>query len=120
MAASKVDFCDGAVQENMNLQSLQDLAQRAQLENAELQLQDAAKAAEEAERLSGAPKKEKKKKYKSDNRGNYSMFRDKSFIRGASKTSKKDKGNSLELLQETLGVAGGEGSGDSEGSDEEK
>lgn len=117
IAASKVDYSDGTVQ--TNLQDLQELALRALLENAELQLQEAALAAEEAKAKPAGPTKDKKKKHKYENRGNYSLFRDKTFIRGASRVGKK--GNSLELLQETLGVKGTEGSGgDSNSSGDER
>lgn len=101
MAASKVDFCNGAVQDS--LQSLQELAQRALLENTALQLQEAAKAAAAAENAvqQGGSKKEKKKKF-TENRGNYSSFRNKSFIPNASRAGKK--GSSSDLLQEKVSV----------------
>ncbi len=64
-------------------------------------------------------KKDKKKKQKSENKGNFSSYRNKSFIPGASRTggsaTAKVK-NSLELLQEMIG--GGESSGEGSGSEE--
>jgi hypothetical protein len=93
VVASKVDHCDGAVQEN--LQDLQDLARRAEAESEELQQQDAARA-EENERLTqGGPKKEKKKKLKSENKGNFSSYRNKSFIPGASRVGNNAEGGNV-------------------------
>jgi len=71
---------------------------------------------------SGNPaKKDKKKKQKSENKGNFSSYRNKSFIPGASRTggsaTAKVK-NNLELLQEMIG--GGESSDEGSGSEEEE
>ena len=74
---------------------------------------------------SGNPaKKDKKKKQKSENKGNFSSYRNKSFIPGASRTggsaTAKVK-NNLELLQEMIGggESSDEGSGSEEGEDNE-
>jgi hypothetical protein len=91
VVASKVDHCDGAVQEN--LQDLQDLARRAEAESEELQQQDAARAEESERLLQGGPKKEKKKKLKSENKGNFSSYRNKSFIPGASRVGNNAEGS---------------------------
>ena len=103
--ASKVDYCDGPVQE-----TIQELALRARLETEALLVQDAAQAVVDAERAALAQaqaqegaKRDKKKKLKSDHRGNYSSFRNKSFIPNASRAGKA-RANSLELLQEMVGA----------------
>lgn len=82
MVSNKVDYFDGTVQES--LEQLQDLARRAEVESAELQQRDAARAEVAAAQQQG-PKKEKKKKLKSENKGNFSSYRNKSFIPNASR-----------------------------------
>jgi len=94
----------------------QELAERAQLENEGLNLQD---AHDQENNQSGGAKRDKKKKLKSENKGNFSSYRNKSFIPGASRTggsaTAKVK-NNLELLQEMVGGASGsEESGEEEG-----
>ena len=96
----------------------QELAQRAQVENEDLHLQEAVRE-QETSASGNTSKKDKKKKQKSENKGNFSSYRNKSFIPGASRTggsaTAKVK-NNLELLQEMIG--GGESSGEDSGSED--
>lgn len=107
-------FLIDVVDERQHIPPTQELAERAQLENEGLNLQD---AHDQENAQGGGSKKDKKKKLKSENKGNFSSYRNKSFIPGASRTggsaTAKVK-NNLELLQEMVG-GGSEESGEEEG-----
>jgi hypothetical protein len=87
VVSNKVDYFDGSVQEN--LQDLQELARRAEVESEELQQRDAARAEEAAAQQQGTTKS-KKKKIRSENKGNFSSYRNKSFIPNASRVANVD------------------------------
>ena len=112
IAAAKVDFVDGS------LDAFQ-LAERSRQEAAErLLLGD-----EEEEEEDDVRKKSKKKKLKSENRGNFSSFRNKSFIPNASRVAKKnaEDDKAQRLVPKGQGKAEGEEDEETdEGDDEEE
>jgi hypothetical protein len=123
IAASKIDFSDGSAEGLSGYAQgqetdLQRLAARAQAEIEEIKRQDALKEEEKA-RKGAAPKKEKKKKLRVEQRkGNFSMYRNKSFIPGASKgMSDSTVSNSSRRKRSNSLPHEGKGSGDESGSE---
>jgi hypothetical protein len=80
--ANKTDFHDHTL-------DAKELAERAKIENEDAQRQAELDDLENEARLQQASGRVKKsKKHKSDNRGNFSSFRNKSFVPNASKSTK--------------------------------
>ncbi len=103
--ATKIDFHDQTL-------DAKELAERSKLEIEDAQRQDELDDAEyEAKMQQNAGRVKKAKKHKSENRGNFSNFRNKSFIPNASKTGKKES---------NAGGGGGGVDANEEGGEEEE
>ncbi len=81
--AAKTDFCDGTL-------DAKELAERSKIENEDALRQEELEDMETEARLqSQGGRVKKSKKHKSENRGNFSSFRNKSFVPNASKVGGK-------------------------------
>jgi len=89
MMAAKMDYFDGTVDQAL-------LIVRARMEMEEVLAQAELDDLESVNKA-GKSQKKKKKKIKSDNRGNFSYFRNKTFIPNASRGSKSEPSKSVSL-----------------------
>jgi hypothetical protein len=113
LVADKLDFFDATI-------DAETLAARARLEAEESQRLRSLEAETEQPTNQGS-KKKKKAKMKSENRGNFSSFRNKSFVPNASRVEMTGKGGiRLDALQSKEGADEGERDDDDEEEEEEE
>ena len=103
ITTAKIDFFDASIVDTI------ELAERSRLEIEKLTLvdEDNEQNIFDIDQQVGKKKKQKKLKLKSENKGNFSSFRNKSFIPNASRVAKKG-----EMVGNVGGVEGNEENGD--------